>query len=271
MATAQALAVEVHRVNVIPFDAPWKWLAAGSRDMWRTPKVSLSYGAFFTYISLSLLAGLYFAGALSLVLPLAGGFLMLGPMIAVGLYETSRRIEEGEPVTLSEIVSFSTRSLGQLAFMGVFLLIIYLVWLEIAFLLFMLFLGPQSLQLENIVPALLFTPSGLGLLVVGTAAGAVLALLVFSITAVSIPLLMRREVDIITATLTSFRAVALNPAPMLLWAVLIAGLMAFAFATMFLGMIVVFPLIGHATWHAYRSLVVPASIRKNRSGRGKKN
>ncbi len=257
MATASALAVEVHRVNKIPFDAAWKWLAAGSRDMWRAPGVSLAYGAIFTLVSLALVVGLYFAGALSLVLPLAGGALLLGPMIAVGLYETSRRLEEGEPVTLSDMISFSTSSLGQLAFMGVFLLIIYFVWLEIAFLLFMMFLGPQSLQLENIVPTLLFTPSGLGLLVVGTAAGAVLALLVFSITAVSIPLLMRRKVDIVTATLTSIQAVSLNPAAMLLWAVLIAGLMTFAFATLFLGLIVVFPLIGHATWHAYRTLVVP--------------
>jgi len=257
LATASALAVDVHRVNKVPLDAAWKWLAAGSRDMWRVPHVSLAYGAIFTLISLMLVVGLYLAGALSLVLPLAGGALLLGPMIAVGLYEASRRLEEGEPVTLSDIVSFSTGSLGQLAFMGVFLLIIYFVWLEIAFLLFMLFLGPQSLQLENIVPTLLFTPSGLGLLIVGSAAGAVLALLVFSITAVSIPLLMRREVDIVTATLTSIRAVALNPAPMLLWAVLIAGMMTFAFATLFLGLILVFPLIGHATWHAYRSLVVP--------------
>ena len=145
--------------------------------------------------------------------------------------------------------------------MGVFLLIIYFVWLEIAFLLFMLFLGPQSLQLETIIPTLLFTPSGLGLLVVGTAAGAILAMLVFSITAVSIPLLMRRKVDIVTASLTSIKAVALNPGAMLLWAVLIAGMMVAAFATMFLGLIVVFPLIGHATWHAYRSLVEPLPVK----------
>ena len=257
MATADAVTTDVHRVNKIPIDAPWRWLAAGSRDMWRAPYVSLTYGALFTAVSLFILLGLYFAGALSLMLPLAGGFLVLGPMIAVSLYETSRRLEEKEPVTLADMVKFGVYSPSQLAFMGVFLLIIYFVWLEIAFLLFMLFLGPQSLQLEKIVPTLLFTPGGLGLLIVGTMAGAALAFLVYTVTVVSIPLLMRREVDVVTAVLTSVRAVTLNPAPMLLWAVLIAGMMAFAFATLFLGMIVVFPLIGHATWHAYRSLVVP--------------
>ncbi len=257
MATAKALAVDTHRVNKVPFDAPWKWLAAGSRDIWRVPQISLAYGTVFTAISLAILLGLYVSGATYMALPLAGGFLLLGPMIAVGLYETSRRLEEGKPVTLPDMVKFGVRSPGQLAFMGVFLLIIYFVWLDLAFLLFMLFLGPQAFQLDAIVPTLLFTPSGIGLLIVGTAAGLVLALLVFAVTAVSIPLLMRRKVDAVTAALTSIQAVTLNPAPMLLWAVLIVAMMALAFATLFVGMIVIFPLIGHATWHAYRDLVVP--------------
>lgn len=265
MATAQITTVEVHKVNKVPFDAPWKWLAAGSRDILRVPQISLAYGAFFTAISLAILLGLYLSGALYLALPLAGGFLLLGPMIAVGLYETSRRLEEGKPVTLSDMVKFGVRSPGQLAFMGVFLLIVYFVWLDLAFLLFMLFMGPQAFQLDAIVPNLLFTGSGLGLLIVGSAAGAVLALLVFSVTAVSIPLLMRRKVDAVTAAVTSIQAVALNPAPMFLWGVLIVGLMAIAFATLFIGMIIIFPLIGHATWHAYRSLVAPLPAKKRKS------
>lgn len=255
-------------IRTIAFDAPWNWIAKGWADMRRAPGISLAYGAVFTLVSLVILVGLYLAGGLSLVLPLAGGFLLLGPMFAVGLYETSRNLEEGRAVSLSEMLLLGARSPGQLAFMGVFLMILYFVWLEIAFLLFMLFLGPQSLQLENIVPTLLFTGSGLGLLVVGTAVGAVLALVVFAVTAVSIPLLMRREIDVATAAIASVRAVANNPAPMLLWAVLIAAMMAFAFATLFIGMIIVFPLVGHATWHAYRSLIPPLPANKS-SGKRK--
>lgn len=257
---SSSLAIRLHRVNRVPFDAPWKWLAEGWRDMWRVPEISFAYGAIFTVISLVILIGLYLAGALSLMLPLAGGFLLLGPMFAVGLYETSRRLGEDEKKPqLSDMLRFGIKSPGQLAFIGVFLLIIYFIWLELAFLLFMLFLGPQSLQLENIVPMLLFTGSGLGLLIAGTTTGAVLALTVFAISAVSIPLLMRRKVDAVTAAMTSMQAVALNPQAMLLWAVLIAGMTAFAFATLFLGLVIVFPLVGHATWHAYRNIVQPAA------------
>lgn len=254
-APADSLTVDAPRVRRIPLDAPWKWLAAGWRDIWRVPQVSLAYGAIFTAVSLVIVIGLYFAGALSLALPLAGGFLLLGPMFAVGLYESSRRIGEDENIALADMLRFGVKSPGQLAFMGVFLLIIYFIWLEIAFLLFMLFLGPQSLQLENIVPTLLFTGPGLGLLITGTAAGAVLALTVFAVTAVSIPLLMRRKVDAVTAAVTSIQTVAVNPPAMLLWAVLIAGMTAFAFVTLFVGLIIIFPLVGHATWHAYRDLV----------------
>ncbi|GAB4235895.1 MAG: DUF2189 domain-containing protein [Methyloligellaceae bacterium] len=269
MAATVTGAVNVPQVNRVSIDAPWKWLAQGYRDMLRAPSVSLAYGAIFTAISLLVLLVLAYSGAVSLVLPLAGGYLLIAPLIAVGLYETSRRLSEGEKVTFSDAISFSVRSPGQLAFMGVFLLIIYFIWLDLAFLLFMLFHGPSAFRLENLTLDLLLTTGGVVMLVIGTIAGGMLALLVFSISAISIPMLMRRKVDAVTAALTSMRAVVLNPYPMLLWAVLIAGMMAFAFATLFIGMVVIFPLIGHATWHAYRELVPPLEAPKAGGEKGK--
>lgn len=258
MKTVQAFAADTLDISEVPFDAVWTWLGHGWRDMWRVPHISLTYGAVFTAVSLLILVGLYFAGGVALILPLAGGFLLLGPMIAVGLYETSRRLEAGEPMTFGDIVTVGMKSPGQLAFLGAVMLIVYFAWLGIALLLFMLFLGSQPLALENIVPNLLFTWNGLGFLIVGTTIGAVFALFVFSATVVSIPLLMRREVDVVTAALTSIEAVARNPVPMAIWAILIAGMMVLAFVTLFLGMVIVFPLVGHATWHVYKSLVVSA-------------
>jgi uncharacterized membrane protein len=253
---ASEFADEGPRVRAVPFDAPWGWLAAGWRDLWNSPHISLAYGAVFTLAAFLIAAGLTSIGGLALVLPLAGGFLLVAPILAAGLYETSRRIERGEGFTAADIVLTGLRAPSQLAFMGVFLLIAYLVWLMLALLLFMLFMGPGDLPpMADFVPALLFSARGLGLLIVGTAVGAVIAFSVFAATAVSVPLLMVREIDAATAALTSLRAVQRNPQAMLLWAALIAGIMALGLATLFLGLVVAFPLIGHATWHAFRAVV----------------
>jgi uncharacterized membrane protein len=140
--------------------------------------------------------------------------------------------------------------------MGVALMIAYLAWVELALVLLVLFLGGGGLPPpEAFVSALLFTPQGLGLLVTGTIVGGLLALLVYAATAVSIPLLMTRDVDVVTAVSTSLSAVVTNPKPMLLWAALIAAMIGVGIATFLLGLIVAFPLIGHATWHAYREVV----------------
>ncbi len=140
--------------------------------------------------------------------------------------------------------------------MGVLLLIVFFVWIEIALLMFMLFFGGVALPpAESFISTLLFTPRGLGLLIVGTVAGAVLAGTVFALSAVSVPLLMVRELDVITAATTSVRAVLKNPRAMALWAAIIAAAMAFGVATAFVGLVVAFPLIGHATWHAFRDLI----------------
>jgi uncharacterized membrane protein len=145
---------------------------------------------------------------------------------------------------------------GQLGFFGAILAFVYFVWVQVAFLLFMLFLGSKPLPpASEFLPTLLFTPHGLGLLVAGTMVGGALAFLVFAISAVSVPLLMTRPVDAVSAIGVSLAAVVANPKPMALWAALVAGFMALGIATLFVGLAIAFPLIGHATWHAFRDLV----------------
>ncbi len=243
-------------IRRLPLDAPWAWLSAGWRDMWTKPAISLGYGVMFTLSAAVLAAGLFNLGTLSLLLPLAGGFLLIAPLAAAGLYEMSRRMELGEDVSAAQALSAGGHARGQLAFMGVVLMVIFMAWMDLAFLLFMLFWGSSPFpSLEEFVPTLLYTPHGLGLLMTGTAIGGILAAVTFSISAVSVPLLMDRKIDTATAIATSLRAVALNWQTMALWAVLIAGMMALGFVTLFAGLIIAFPLAGHATWHAYRSMV----------------
>ncbi len=243
------------RTNV-PFDAPWSWLGAGWRDLWTLPGLSLAYGAVFALAALALAFGLLSLGWQSLALVLAGGFLLVGPMMAVGLYEISRRLETGEAIDVRDAMFVGVKSPGQLAIMGVVLMVAYLAWVELALVLLVLFLGGGGLPpADAFVQTLLFTPRGLGLLVTGTALGDVLALLVFSMSVVSVPLLMTRNIDVVTAVGTSLRAVASNPKPMLLWAALIAAMIGVGIATLFTGFVVAFPLIGHATWHAFRDIV----------------
>ncbi len=242
-------------IQRVAFDAPWAWLAAGWRDLWSAPAISLTYGAAFAAAAYAFVFQLSRTNALPLMLPLAGGFLLVGPLLAVGLYEISRRREHNERATFQNIVSAVRHSGGQLAFFGVLLLLLYFFWMRVASLLFMLFFGAADIPpIENFVPTLLFTPHGLGLLVVGTAVGAMFAAVAFGISAIAVPMLLDRKVDVITAVGSSIEAVNKNRPAMILWAVLVVGLIAMGCVTLFAGLAIAFPLIGHATWHAYREL-----------------
>ena len=253
---AEASAAPTYAVREVPFDAPYGWLAAGWRDTWRVPQVSLPYGAFVAFAALLLVVALTQVGLQSLILVLAGGFILLGPMLAAGLYETSRRLANGEPVSLASTLRVDLYEGGQLAHMGLLLMLIYLAWVEFALLLFMLFQGPQPMPpLDTFLSNLLLTPRGLGLLIVGTVIGMALAAAVFAISAIAVPLLMVERVDVVTAALTSVGACRKNPMAMALWAALIVGAMLCGFVTLFFGLVIMFPLIGHATWHAFRDLV----------------
>lgn len=219
----------------------------------RAPAISLGYGAAIALAGWGLTCAAYFLESLALVLPLAAGFMLIGPMLAVGLYETSRRLEAGEPLELRAVMFVAVRSPVQLAFMGVLLALFFLAWQRSALLLFALFFGARAIPpLEDWIGILLFTPEGLLFLAVGTTVGGVLAAIVFAACAISIPMLMAEPADAVTAIARSARAVIENPKPMLLWAWLIVLLIGFGIVTLYVGLIVTFPLVGYATWRAYR-------------------
>lgn len=240
-------------ITSIGLDAPWHWLEQGWADLRRAPWTSLSYGATFVAASVVLTAGFWFAGLAAWIPALAGGFLIAGPIFAVGLYETSRRMERG--LAAGRDGPLDRGVLLQLAYMGFLLAFLYLVWIRIAMLLYAIFLHGQYYPLTQFAAHLLTSLNGLSLLLVGSAAGAVIALTAFAASAVSIPMILDKRVDFVTAVLTSLAAIRRNPAPMLLWGWLIAVFTAGGIATGFVGLALVFPLIGYATWHAYRAVV----------------
>jgi uncharacterized membrane protein len=243
----------------VPSEAPWSWLAAGWRDLWRARWISLGYGLIFAVASAGITLGLWVTDSIQVLPAAAAGFMLVGPLLAVGLYEISRRLEAGTPISFEAALLSVTRAPVQIGFLGVILMVLLLFWIRLAFLLFALFLGTGTVPPPEVfVSQLLFTPEGLGLLIVGSLVGAALAFAVYAISVISVPLLLDRDVDAITAIIASLRSVALNWKPLLLWAWLIAIITITGLATFYVGLILTFPLIGHATWHAYRALVEPA-------------
>ena len=236
-------------------DDPWRWLALGWGDLWRSPALSLGYGAAFVVIGLVVTAGLWWAGFESMSPALAAGFTLLGPVLAAGLYEMSRRYEAGQPVSLRDAMGAHLPSPPQFAFLAFMLMFAFLVWVRLAMLNYAMFTYGNYMPINEFARFALTTEAGLTMVVVGTAIGGLLATVVYAISVISVPILMRHDVDVLSAIWISVQTVLHNPGPMLLWAWLIAALTAFGIATMFLGLIIVFPLIGHATWHAYRTIV----------------
>ncbi len=242
-------------IKDITMDSPWDWLAEGWRDLRRAPSISLTYGTGFVIASWILALLLLAVDLWFLVLPMAAGFMLLGPLFAVGLYDVSRKLERGETPTLGAAVTAWRHEPSQMGMMCVALLLLHMIWVEVAIIIFALFLGDVTPTMERLIGDVFFQAHSVPFLIVGTGVGAIFALIVFSICAVSIPMIMDRHVNVITAILTSLRAVQANWRPMMLWAGLIVVFTAAGIATLFVGLAITLPLIGHATWHAYRALV----------------
>ncbi|MFO1186643.1 MAG: DUF2189 domain-containing protein [Alphaproteobacteria bacterium] len=242
----------------ITMEAPWRWLATGWHDLRRRPGLSLGYGLVLTTTGLAM-AGLAWVSGYAAIIPAAAGaFMLVAPILALGLYEMSRHYAQDATFTLKDILGVKPASPLQLFYIGFGLMFLVLVWVRLASLLFAVFASGSYSSLSDFMAFLMSTPSGLALLVVGSLVGAVLAFVVFAVSAISVPMLLDRDIDFMTAILTSIRAVRQNPGPMLLWAWIIAVFTGAGLAAGFVGLVVVFPLIGHATWHAYRELTSPS-------------
>lgn len=244
------------RIRVVSNDRPWTWLEAGWRDLMAAPHIGFFYGGAIVLASWALVALLLAVGATWAVLPAIAGFFLVAPVVAAGLYETSRRRELGEPVSLGTAFGAFRRNAPQLALMGAVLLLINLFWVRMAGLIFAVFFGLGfSPSLEQLPAALLRSDQLLPFLVIGTGVGFVLACVAFAVSAVSIPMLVDRDVSAMEAIVISIRATLDNWRAMAFWAGLIVVFTAMALVPFFLGLALVLPLVGHATWHAYRDLV----------------
>jgi len=245
----------VPEIRKIDLEAPWRWLTSGWRDFMSAPAYSLAYGAVFSLIGYALTWGLFQEARFHLLLPLASGFMLLGPLFAVGLYDVSRRLENGEEIHFGICWSAFRRNPGQIAFMGLILMLFMLAWVRIATLVYAIFFVDTAPVLDEFLIDTLLSTSSLPFLVIGTLMGAVLALAVFTISVISIPMLLDRHVDALSAIMTSIKAVRENWKAMWGWGCLIVLFTGAGIVTFYFGLVITLPLIGYASWHAYRDLI----------------
>jgi uncharacterized membrane protein len=235
--------------------------AHGLRDFQALPAYGLAFGTLYAAGGIIIVLCLTQLGMVYLAYPLAAGFALIGPFVAIGLYEVSRRREAGLPVSLADIWS-TVRSRGEVGWMAFVTLFFFIIWMYQVRLLIALLLGLNAsfTSFKEFLTVVLTTSDGLLFLAIGNLDGAALSLILFSLTVVSFPLLLDREVDFVTAMVTSVRAVVTSPLPMIGWAAIIVVLLIVSALPYFLGLIVTLPVLGHTTWHLYRKIVAPMPL-----------
>ena len=233
-------------------------LVAGWNDLKRAPTYGLTIGALHAFggwlaIFFAQLSGMHY-----FTYPFLTGLALVAPFMAAALYEVSRRLESGEPLSWGAILGSVKRSGGRdLGWMALVSLFAFILWVDYAFFLYLMFYGAHMPDPAEFLREAISTEKGLVFIAVGNLVGGLIAFTIFAITVVSCPLLLDRDVDFVTAMISSVRAVKANPWQMFAWALAIALFLAFGLLSGLLGLIVVLPLLGHASWHVYRKLVEP--------------
>ncbi len=239
----------------LPLGSAFDWLGAGWRDLRAAPASSIAYGLVVSILSLGIVLGLVLFGWDYALFPVTAGFLILAPILAIGLYAKSRAIEDGQSVTLHQMVLPHAASGGQLLFTGALLSVLMLLWMRAAVIIYALFFGVRPFPgLDRVAQMLFTTGHGLAMLAVGTAVGGLFAAFSFAVSAFSIPMLLDRRVDALTAMGTSWALVWNNLPALLVWGAVVLALFLLSLATGMLGLIIVFPWLGHASWHAWRAV-----------------
>lgn len=242
-------------VNAVDMAAPFRWLAGGWADMRKALWPCLAYGLALAALSIAGSAAFVASNAAFWVLALSCGFVFIAPMLAMGLYEAGRLIEQGQTPTLNRMLFVRQAVRQDVVYLGLALLMIYLLWGRIAQVVYGLSTYSFHRTVEDFVAFALGTAEGHAMLLSGSAVGGVIAFFTYCWVVIAAPMLLDSRTTIWAASAASFAAVAKNPGPMLFWAALIVALLLVAAATAFLGLIVIFPWLGLATWRAYRDLI----------------
>jgi uncharacterized membrane protein len=244
-------------VRAVGLFRPFRWFALGWRDFVRAFAPSVLHGVMVAA------AGWMILGLAVRFWPLVpgavSGFVLVGPILATGLYELSRRIALGERPALGQVIAAWRRGTRPLVWLGLILMVAGTLWVLVSVVLIALFVKAPITGLASFVRYVVLS-EGSNLFPAWVALGGIGAALVFAVTVVSAPLLLDRDVDLLSAIVTSVRAVSESPHAMALWAILIVVATGISVATLMLGFIVLVPVIGHATWHAYRDVVDAAAL-----------
>jgi uncharacterized membrane protein len=235
-------------------------LTRGLDDFSAMPTHAIFLCLIYPLVGMFLAALMLGYNVLPLIFPIVAGFALLGPIAALQLYELSRRREAGLEVQWGDAFDvLRSPSFPSIAAIGVVLFVLFLAWIATAQLLYQSLFGvlrPESM--ESFAYEIFTTSTGWKLIIIGNAVGFVFALVAFTLSVVTFPLLLDRDVGAAEAIATSFRAVAANPVTMAIWGVIVVALLGVGFLTFFVGLAVVIPILGHATWHLYRRVVEPA-------------